>query len=291
MKASPFNYHAPTTCDEACELIGSLDNARPLSGGQSLLPLMHFRYLMPDHVIDLNGVNELSYIRLHNGNLNIGAVTRQSQIEFSADVEQAAPIVVEALKHVGHRQTRNRGTIGGSLSHLDPTAELANVAMLHDAEIELRGKGGVRKVAMRDFGRGFMTTDIRDGEMLAHVTFKTWARRHGYAFEEVAKRRGDFAIAAVGVLVELRPNGEIDRAAIAISGVAAVPLRLAVAEKALAGQRRSHELIRMAAVEAGRIEAMSDAHVDASYRQHLTRILTYRALERALDRAEEGQRG
>jgi aerobic carbon-monoxide dehydrogenase medium subunit len=291
MKASPFNYHSPTTCDEACGLIASLDNVRPLAGGQSLLPLMHFRYVMPDHLVDLNGIKELSYIRLQNGELNFGAVTRQSEIEFSTNVKQAAPVMVEALKYVGHRQTRNRGTIGGSLSHLDPTAELANVAMLHDAEIQLRGKEGARTVAMRVFAKGFMTTDIRDGEMLAHVVFKTWASGHGYAFEEVAKRRGDFAIAAVGALVELQPTGEIRRSAIAISGITSVPLRLTVAEKALEGQRRSHDLIRMAAIEASKIEAMSDAHVDASYRQHLARILTYRALQRALDRAEEAHRG
>jgi aerobic carbon-monoxide dehydrogenase medium subunit len=291
MKASPFNYHAPTTCDEACALIGSLDNARPLAGGQSLLPLMHFRYVMPDHLIDLNGIAELGYIRSQDGHLAFGAVTRQSQIEFAADVMQGTPIVVEALKHVGHRQTRNRGTIGGSLSHLDPSAELANVAMLHDADIELRSKAGTRNVAMRDFAKGFMTTDIREGELLAHVTLKSWPRGHGYAFEEVAKRRGDFAIAAVGVLVELQPGGEIRRAAIALSGVTSVPVRLTTAEKALVGQRRSHELIRMAAIEASKIKAMSDAHVDAGYRQHLARVLTYRALERALDRAQETQRG
>lgn len=290
MKASPFNYHAPASSDEAYALLADLDNARPLAGGQSLLPLMHFRYVMPDHVVDLNGIGELSYIRRQNGHLAFGAVTRQSQIEFSADVQQAAPIVVEALKHVGHRQTRNRGTIGGSLSHLDPAAELANMAMLHDAEIELCGKAGARTVAMRDFARGFMTTDIRDGELLAHVRLKTWPQGHGYAFEEVAKRRGDFAIAAVGVLVELQPGGAIRRAAIALSGIAAVPLRLTIAEQALAGQRRSHELLRMAAIEASRLDAMSDAHVDAGYRRHLARILTYRALARALDRAEDNQR-
>lgn len=291
MKASPFHYHAPTSCKEACALIGSLENARPLAGGQSLLPLMHFRYVMPDHVVDLNGVKELSYITLTNDDLSFGAVTRQSQIEFSPDVKRAAPIVVEALKYVGHRQTRNRGTIGGSLCHLDPTAELANVALLHDAEIELHDKTSFRKLAIRDFVRGFMTTDIREGEMLTQITLSTWPAHHGYAFEEVSKRRGDFAIAAVGTLVELKADGTIKRAAIAISGLNAVPVRLTIAEQALAGQRRSHELIRMAAIDASKIEAMSDAHVDASYRQHLARILTYRALERALDRAAEGQRG
>jgi carbon-monoxide dehydrogenase medium subunit len=290
MKASPFTYHDPSTADEAAGMIGSLDNVRPLAGGQSLLPLMHFRYVMPEHLVDLNGVEELNYIRLQNGHLNFGAITRQSKVEFSADVQKTAPIIVEALKYVGHRQTRNRGTIGGSLSHLDPTAELANMAMLHDADVSVRGKSGTRKVAMRDFAKGFMTTDIRDGEMLTEVSLKAWPAGHGYAFEEVAKRRGDFAITAVGALVEM--SGEsIKHAAIAISGVTPVPIRLTTAETALAGQRRSHEIIRMAAVEASKLDAMSDAHVDAAYRRHLARILTYRALERALDRAQGGQRG
>jgi len=291
MKPSPFSYHDPSTCDEAVDLLGSLDNARPLSGGQSLFPLMHFRYVMPDHVVDLNGVKELNYIRAQSGFLHFGAITRQSQIEFSEDVGRVAPIVVEALKYVGHRQTRNRGTIGGSLSHFDPTAELANVSMLHDAELDVRSKSGQRKIAMQDFGKGFMTTDIQDGEILADIAFKVWGDGHGYAFEEVSKRRGDFAITAVGAMAELGPDGAIQRAAIAVSGVAPVPFRLAAAEQALAGQRPSHELIRMAAIEASKAEAMSDAHVDASYRQHLARILTYRALERALKRAAEKQRG
>ena len=142
---------------------------------------------------------------------------------------------------------------------------------------------------MRDFAKGFMTTDIREGEMLTGVSrSRHGAPGHGYAFDEVAKRRGDFAITAVGALVELAPGGEIRRAAIAISGVTPVPVRLTVAEQASAGQRRSHELIRMAAIEASKMDAMSDAHVDAGYRRHLARILTYRALERALDRAAGG---
>ncbi len=285
MKPAPFTYHDPTSAAEVAELLGRLDNSRLLAGGQSLMPLMNFRYVVVDHLIDLNGVGELAYIRREGPRLALGAMTRQRDLEFSPEIAAASPIILEALGQVGHRQTRNRGTFGGSLCHLDPSAELANIALLHDAELEILSRDGSRRTSMGEFAKGFMTPDLGEGEFLAGASFAAWPQGHGWAFEEFSRRRGDFAIVASGVLLTLDSAGAIDRAAIALSGVGPIPVRLAEAESALKGQTPGHEACRAAAIAASRIEAMEDAQVGAKYRRHLARILTYRALERAGARA------
>jgi carbon-monoxide dehydrogenase medium subunit len=211
-------------------------------------------------------------------------MTRQRNIEFSDDVKAASPIVLEALSHVGHRQTRNRGTIGGSLCHLDPSAELVNMALLHDAEMDAASKRGRRKMKASEFVAGYMTTALAPDEILVGVSFNRWPKGHGYAFEEFARRHGDFAICAVGVLVTLA-GGKIARAALTISGVGQTPSRAGAVEALLAGQAPSKDLYRAAAAEAHKTEAISDAYVSADYRKHLARILTYRAVERAVERA------
>lgn len=285
MKPAPFTYHDPRTLAEAAELIHGLENARVLAGGQSLMPMMHFRYIMPDHVIDLNPVEELSYIRNAGEKLELGAMTRQRDIEFSPMVQEVSPILAEAVKHIGHRQTRNRGTLGGSLCHLDPSAELVNVALLHDAQLTLRRGEATRTVPMSVFARGFMSTVIEEGEFLTAVTLSPWRRNHGYAFEEFARRHGDFAIAAVGALVELTPSGRVDRSAIVVSGLAEMAFRLTRAETLLAGQSPSEELLGAIAEAAERAEAMDDAQASARYRKHLAGVLTRRAVARAVARA------
>jgi carbon-monoxide dehydrogenase medium subunit len=291
MKPAPFTYHDPTSTAEAADLLGRLDNARVLAGGQSLMPLMNFRYAMPDHLIDLNRVGELSYIRRDGNRLSFGAMTRQRDLEFSPEIAAASPIIQEALAHVGHRQTRNRGTLGGSLCHLDPSAELANMALLHDAELEIRSSSATRRTSMAAFARGFMTPDLAEGELLAGVTFACWPGGPGWAFEEFSRRHGDFAVVATGVLLTIDAAGAIERAAIALSGVGPVPVRLAEAETALAGQQPGHDAFRAAAIAAAGLEAMEDAQVSAKYRRHLARILTYRALDRAAERARSAQHG
>src|SRR5213083_606030 len=151
MKPPPFHYHDPKTVSEAVGLLGSLENAKLLAGGQSLMPMLNMRFVLPDHVIDLNRVGGLSYIRSNNGALEIGAMTRQRDIEFSDAVRQRCPLMYEAIRHVGHRQTRNRGTLGGSLCHLDPSAELVSVAAAHDATITVNGPNGPRGIAFAAF--------------------------------------------------------------------------------------------------------------------------------------------
>lgn len=287
MKPPPFVYHDPSTIDEAADLVGRLDNAVPLAGGQSLMPMLNFRVVAPDHVVDLNGIDSLSFIDIADGVGRFGAMTRQRDIEFSADVAGSFPIMQEALHQVGHRQTRNRGTFGGSLCHLDPSAELVNVVALHDAMLEATSRHGRRRIAIADWVTGVMTNCLDPGELLAGIELKAWPAGHGYAFEEFARRHGDFAIAAIGCLVTVSADGSIERAALCVSGLGPAPVRVDKAERLLKGTRPSHEAFRAAAVEAEALEAMSDAFVSGKYRKHLARVLTYRALERAVARAQE----
>jgi len=282
MKPPPFVYHDPTTIPEAVDLLSRLDNALPLAGGQSLMPMLNFRVVAPDHLVDLNRINALSGIEIAGGVGRFGAMTRQRDLEFSPDVARAFPIMLEALSHVGHRQTRNRGTFGGSLCHLDPSAELLNMTALHDGTLTGTSRSGERKIASTEWVQGIMTNALRAGEMLTGIELRVWPAGHGFAFEEFARRHGDFAIAAVGCLVTRDGAGAIENAAVCVSGLGPGPVRLAGAEKLLAGQKPSHELFRAAAVEAEALEAVDDAFVTAAYRKHLARVLTYRALERAV---------
>ena len=285
MKPAPFTYHDPTTLDAAVGLLAKLENARPLAGGQSLMPMMNFRFVMPDHIIDLNAISGLDVIQLDDDRITFGAMTRQRAIERSSAVRAACPILIDALAHVGHRQTRNRGTIGGSLCHLDPAAELANLASLHDATLTASGPAGSRTISFSTFAQGYLTTALTEGELLTAVEFKRWPVQHGFGFEEVARRRGDFAISMVSVLVLLDARQRIERAALCVSAVEPVPVRLSSVEQMLVGQMPTPELFRAAGIEAEKLEAMEDAYVSARYRKHLARVLVYRALTAAVEHA------
>lgn len=285
MKPAPFEYHAPQTLEQATALMASLENAKALAGGQSLVAMMNFRYVIADHLVDLGGIGALSGITVTNGVLRIGAMTRQRDLEFSAGVKQHCPVMHAALLHVGHRQTRNRGTIGGSLAHADPAAELPAICLLHDGEIEIAGRNGLRRIAMRDFGLGFMTTALQPDEILAAVELKIWPVGHGYGFQEFARRHGDFALAGAAALIEVGPDRIVRRAAIALFGVAASPVRLDAAEGGLTGKLLDSSTISAAAAHARSIEPIEDIHAGADYRRHLAQVLTRRALVDAARRA------
>ena len=285
MKPAPFTYHDPRTVAEACDLLAAHDNARVLAGGQSLMPMMNFRYVMPDHLIDLNKVGELAYLRVEDDTLRIGAMTRQRALEFSHEVGERCPILQAALAHVGHRQTRNRGTIGGSLCHLDPSAELVNVTALLGGTLHAVSRRGTRDVAFPDFAAGYMTTGLAPDELLSGVALPLPKRSHGYAFVEFARRHGDFAIVACSALIGLAADGSIANAAIALSGLSHAPVRPAAIEHALQRQKPGAAAFKAAAAEAEKLDAAADAYVTAAYRRHLARVLTYRALERAASRA------
>jgi aerobic carbon-monoxide dehydrogenase medium subunit len=284
MKPGPFIYHDPRTLPDALALLSGLDNAKVLAGGQSLMPMMNMRYAMPDHLVDINHVEGLTGVTPQDGWLRIGSMTRQRDLEVSADIAAAFPLLGEALRHVGHRQTRNRGTIGGSLCHLDPAAELPAVCLAAGAELAVAGVDGERTVAMADFPLGFMTPAIRPDEIVTTVSLPIWPEGHGFAFEEFARRQGDYALVGVAVLVSADEAGAIARAAIALCGVADQPRRCPTAEALLIGEMPAPHALAAAAAEAGRIDATSDVHASSTFRAHLATVLTERALARAVAR-------
>ena len=280
MKPPPFQYHDPTTVAEAVALLGRLENAKLLAGGQSLMPMLNMRFVLPDHVIDLNRVAGLSYIKDGGGVLELGAMTRQRDIEFSDVVKAKCPLLHQAVMQIGHRQTRNRGTIGGSLCHLDPAAELPAVAAGMDATVVVTGPNGQREVAFRDFPAGFMTPAIEPNEIVTAVRFPLWPAEHKSAFVEFSRRHGDFAIVSAAVLLEFA-GGKISRASVTLGGIAVAPVRAAAVEQAVVGQAPSSELFGKACESCRGIEALSDIHAGADYRQHLAAVLSRRALLRA----------
>lgn len=290
MKPPAFRYHAPRTLEEAVRLANELPNPRLLAGGQSLLPMLNFRLLAPDHVIDLNRVAGLAGIEETAAGIVFGAMTRQRDIEFSPIVKHRLPLLSEAIQWVGHRQTRNRGTIGGSLCHLDPSAEQPTVAIAMDAVVSIAGPGATRELPMREFALDLMTSALADGEILASVRIVPWASGHGWAFLEFARRHGDYAIVSVAVLLELDDQQRASRVSITLGGVASTPVRVQQAEAALLGSRVETCDIEAAAACCADVEALGDPQVPAWYRQRLARTLSARALPIALARARGDHR-
>ena len=290
MKPPPFSYHDPRTIPEAVALLGRLENAKLLAGGQSLVPMLNMRFVQPDHVIDLNRVEGLSYIRLENEMLHVGAMTRQRDLELHEGVRSPCPILHEALLQVGHRQTRNRGTLGGSLCHLDPSAELVTVAAALDAAVGVAGPRGTRDIPFAEFPVAFMMPAIELDEIVTSVSFPLWPSGHGYSFIEFSRRHGDFAIVAAAALLHEDAQGKILRASLTLGGVETAPLRMAEAERILVGNIASEALFREAGETCRTIEAMDDVHVSAAYRQRLAVVLSRRALESAHRRVGQPSR-
>jgi carbon-monoxide dehydrogenase medium subunit len=285
VKPPPFTYHDPRTLADALKLAGTLENAKLLAGGQSLAPMLNFRYLLPEHLIDLNRVDELAGIRIDGRRITVGAMTRQRRLERDEPLAKLCPIVREALREVGHFQTRNRGTLGGSLSHLDPAAELPGIMALYDAEIELKSTAKTRTVRMAEWSLGYMTPNLEPDEILTAVKWDAWEGRHGHAFVEFARRRGDFAIVGVGSLLKVDERNAIEKAAIVLVGTAYGPVRLASAERLLIGKSIDDSTLEAVAGEARKTEAKSDLYASAGYRQRLAGVLVPRALKLAFERA------
>ena len=281
MKPPPFSYHDPRSIADAVGLLASLDNAKLLAGGQSLMPMLNMRYVQPDHLIDINRVEGLSYIRERDGALEIGAMTRQRDIEFSDLVRERCPLMYEAIRQIGHRQTRNRGTLGGSLCQLDPAAELVACAAALDAKVAVTGKSGARSIDFADFPVAFMTTALEPDELLTGATFPSWPRGHGYAFVEFARRHGDFAIVSAAALIEEDGNGKVTRAALTLGGLGAAPVRAREVERALVGETIEEKRLRDICESLRGLDAIEDVHAPASYRQQLATVLPRRALLKA----------
>ena len=262
-----------------------MDNAKLLAGGQSLMPMLNMRFVQPDHVIDINLVEGLSGIKESGGALEIGAMTRQRDLEFSDLIEAKCPLLHQAIMHIGHRQTRNRGTIGGSLCHLDPAAELVSVCAAHDATVIVAGPNGTREIAFADFPAGYLTPAIELNEIVTTIRIPLWPAGHKAAFIEFSRRHGDFAIVSAAALLQI-DGGKISRASVTVGGVAVAPVRVSDVEKAIIGQAPSSELFAKACESCRAIDAMADIHASADYRQHLAAVLSRRALEKAAGLAD-----
>tara|TARA_B100000945_G_scaffold188361_1_gene151172 strand:+ start:1051 stop:1929 length:879 start_codon:yes stop_codon:yes gene_type:complete len=285
MKPAPFKYHDPKTLSELVELMSNLDDAKILAGGQSLMPMMNMRYVTPEDVIDINGVNELDFIKLENDHLTIGSMTRQKDILSNQEIFDKAPIFREALNHVGHIQTRSRGTIGGSLCHLDPSAEIPALASLYDASLTVVNREGSREIPIDEWVLAYMMPSISDEEILTSILIPVWKNPHGYAFIEFARRHGDFAVCGAGTLVEIDANDIISKVAIVVAGVDVKPLRLSTLETDLIGKKATEDTLEYACSSAKKIEAISDVYFSTQYRQRLAGTLVKRSLEVAIERA------
>lgn len=285
MKPPPFSYHRPTTIEAALDMLASLDDPKLLAGGQSLMPMMNYRYVMPANIIDLNRISDLARIEERGDTLVIGAMARQRDLELSPLVRQRCPLLHEALLNVGHVQTRNRGTIGGSLSHLDPAAELPAALHALDATLTVGSKRGERTVAMADWSKGFMTPNLEPDEMLAAISIPLWPAGHGHGFAEFARRHGDFAMAGAAAMLSLNSQGTVDRVALAANGVDTGPVRLSIAESILTGNAPDDATIAAAAEAASTVPGLDDVHASKAYRRKLAVVMTRRALLQARDRA------
>ena len=282
MKPGSFGYHAPERIDEAVGLLAEHGSeAKPLAGGQSLVPMLSLRLARFEHLVDLNRIEALTGIARANGHLRIGAMTRQAHAERSTVIATDVPLLALALPNIGHVQIRNRGTVGGSIAHADPASELPAVALALDAVMEATGPSGTRRIAARDFFTGTWETALQPDELLIAIEVPVPGAGSGAAVEEVARRHGDFAL--VGVAVQLRANGAaIASGSIALFGVGSTPVRVAEAEAALVQGADAAEVGRLAA--AG-IDPSDDIHASGVYRRSVAAVVVARAVARALQEA------
>ncbi len=295
MKPAPFLYYRPDSVEEALAALAQQgDDAKLLAGGQSLVPMMNFRLAQPAALVDLAGVGELVGIR-RNGALEIGAMTRQSAVMDAAVVAETAPLLVEALTWVGHTANRNRGTFGGSVAHADPAAELPAALLALEAEMLVAGPAGARVVPADDFFLFYLTTALEPDELLRAVRVPAAPdpKRRVVAFTEVARRRGDFALAGVALVADLDAAGAVARAAIALLGVDGRPVRMADAEALLAGGSLADAALRGAVAARTRdaLDPASDHHGSAEYRKDVAAALVERALRQAALRAGQAPAG
>jgi aerobic carbon-monoxide dehydrogenase medium subunit len=289
VKPPPFEYSAPTALDEALALVHELgDDARPLAGGQSLIPLLSLRLAQPSHLVDLAGVAELAAIRTEDGHLVLGAMVRERSAERHDEVHRQVPLLAQALPLIGHPAIRSRGTVGGSIAHADPSAELPAVALALDAELIAQSRDrGIRTIAAEDFFTGFFSTALAPDEILTAIRIPASARGTGAAIAEVARRHGDFAVVGAVAVVRLEAGRIVD-ARLVLTGVSDTPLRARAAERALMGAEPTDGAFTEAAGQASRdLSPPADLHGTAAYRRHLAGVLVRRTLTEAAERARE----
>ena len=288
MKPAAFDYVIADSIDMAvASLADGGGDAKIIAGGQSLVPMLNFRLLRPSVLIDINRIGDLAFIEEAGKKIRVGALTRHYQLETSPVIARHLPVLACAMTHVAHLAIRNRGTIGGSLSHADPAAELPMMALLLDAELHIASASGKRTIAARDFFVGALTVDLARDDIVTEIVLPKLPPKTGWGFEEVARRSGDFALAAAAATLTLSA-GVISQARIALTGVGATPVRAAEAEALLVGQALEPGLIdRIIDAVRAAIEPDTDLHASSDYRRHLAGVLAGRAVSAAWRRANE----
>jgi CO/xanthine dehydrogenase FAD-binding subunit len=289
LKPAAFEYHRPRKIEDALLLLTKFgQEGKILAGGQSLMPLMNFRLAQPAHLVDINFIDGLDYIKSENGSIKIGCLVRQSRLLNAPLIRQRCPLLAEALAQVGYEQTRNRGTLCGSLAHADPAAELPAVLVALDGVITVRNGIATRAIAARDFFVSYLTTALSSDEIIVEASIPETPSQAGSSFVEFARRFGDFAIVGVAALLALKKD-QISYARMALIGVGDKPWRDRELEERLVGGKASAELFdRIGSDVAARIDPGSDIHGSESYRRSLARVLTRRALAEAWHRAQNG---
>jgi CO/xanthine dehydrogenase FAD-binding subunit len=290
LKSAPFEYSRAASLDEACALLAKHgDSAKLIAGGQSLVPMMAMRLVRPAWLVDINEIAALKFVAFDNDFARTGACTRQVMVERNDFLAARVPLLRQALVWVGHVQTRNRGTIGGSVAHADPSAELPLVALVLGALMVLRSVKGSRTLEAGKFFSGPMSTAMRPDECLEEIQWPVWNdKRTGSAFTEIAIRHGDFAMVAAAAQVALDPGGRCTRAAFGLGGVAGTPLAFPKVAGRLVGTKLDDKAIDDAAADAAKeTDPGSDLHATTEYRRHLARVLAARALREARDKATQ----
>lgn len=287
MKPVGFEYRRPETVEEAMSLLSQSDgDAKVIAGGQSLVPLMNFRLANPSLLVDINRIPGLSYIRVVEDRIRLGATTRQYEIESSAALAERCPILPHATSLIGHAAIRHKGTIGGSLSHNDAAAEYPVIAVLLSAEMTIQTPEGTRSESADDFFISHYVTSLDESEILTEVALELPPENSGWSFQEVSRRRGDFALVSVGVQIS-SSDGLVDDVRIALGGVGSHAIRAREAEEMLMGSALNETNAMAAAVAASQeSRPMSDVHASEEFRRHLTRITVMRALKEAWERVD-----
>jgi carbon-monoxide dehydrogenase medium subunit len=292
MKPAPFEYHIPDSIDQSVELLHEHgDAARLLAGGQSLVPAMNFRIVQPRVLIDLNRVNELSYIREEDSVIRVGAMARERHLEFDSSIAERIPLLTEASHFIAHPQIRNRGTIGGSIVNADPAAELPVLMLALCARLKVRSVSGERWIDAPDFFAGMFTTALSVDEILVEIEIPFLPPRTGWSFMEIAPRAGDYALMGVASLVTMEENGKCKEARLVYLNAGDGPVVAMEAAGLLAGERLNDALIESVATLASEkeITPFGNVHASPEFQRHLANVLTNKALKQAMQRAGEQQ--
>jgi carbon-monoxide dehydrogenase medium subunit len=283
MKLPPFDYACPTTLPEAIALLASHDDAKPIAGGQSLVPMLAFRLAQPTLLVDLRKLADLRGIRISDAGVTLGAMVRWRDIEDDERLATAHPLLKAAIAHVAHYQIRNRGTVGGSIAHADPAAEMPGIAITCDAKIAVVGKSGAHVIQAADFFQGALTTALTPDEIVVEIRLPAWPPGRRWGFQEFARRRGDFAMAAAAVFYDQDARGKARNAHVGVIGVGDRPLRLTAVEDVLNGQSIDEATIAKAdAATSAAVDPQDDIHASAAYRRSLVGTMVERALKNAV---------